>query len=136
MKMMKQEKINPKPKIGGEFRKTKRKQICKKLTLFGVNAAGISSKLQSFDYLLSTLQPSVFFIEETKMKTQGKIKTKNSQNYQIFELTRKLKSGGGIAIGALNDVNTVFISEGDDEVEILVIQIEVQQFQIRCIVGY
>ena len=47
-----------------------------------------------------------------------------------------MKSGGGIAIGALNDVNPVFISEGDDEVEILVIQIEVQQFQIRCIVGY
>ena len=30
----------------------------------------------------------------------------------------------------------MFISEGDDEVEILVIQIEVQQFQIRCIVDY
>ena len=30
----------------------------------------------------------------------------------------------------------MFISEGDDEVEILVIQIEVQQFKIRYIVGY
>ena len=104
--------------------------------MFGVNAAGLSSKLDSFDHLLSTLEPSIFFIEESKMKTQGKIKTKNSQNYQIFELVRKFKSGGGIAIGALTDLNPVFISEGDDEVEILVIQIEVQQFKIRCIVGY
>ena len=36
----------------------------------------------------------------------------------------------------MTDLNPVFISEGDDEVEILVIQIEVQQFKIRCIVGY
>ena len=56
-----------KPKNRRAFRKNKIKQICKKRTLFGANAAGISSKLQSFDYLLSTLQPSVFFIEETKM---------------------------------------------------------------------
>ena len=56
--------------------------------MFGVNAAGLSSKLDSFDHLLSTLEPSIFFIEESKMKTQGKIKTKNSQNYQIFELVK------------------------------------------------
>ena len=104
--------------------------------MFGVNAAGLSSKLASFDYLLSSLQPSLFFIQESKLKTQGKIKTKNSQNYQIFELIRKNKSGGGLAIGAVEDLNPVFISEGDDDVEVLVIQIEVQQFKIRCIGAY
>ena len=104
--------------------------------MIGVNSAGLTSKLSSFDYLLSSLEPSIFFIEETKMKSQGRIKTKNSQKYQIFELLRKNKCGGGIAIGALEDLNPVWIAEGDDEVEVLVIQIEVQQFPIRCIGAY
>ena len=67
--------------------------------------------------MLNGLEPSIFFIEETKMKTQGKIKTKNS-NIQIFELVRKDKCGGGLAIGALNDLNPVWISEADNEAEI------------------
>ena len=70
------------------------------------------------------------------MKTQGKIRTKNSFKYQVFELIRKDRSGGGIAIGAVNDLNPVWISEGDDDIEILVIQIEVKEFRIRCIVAY
>ena len=55
------------------------------------------------------------------MKTQGKIKTTNCQNFQIFELLRKGKCGGGIAIGAVDDLNPVWISEGDNEMEVLVI---------------
>ena len=61
---------------------------------------------------------------------------KNAQKYQIFELLRKEKCGGGIAIGAVDDLNPVWISEGDDEVEVMVIQIEVAQFLIRCIGAY
>ena len=78
-----------------------------------VNPGGLTSKLASFEHLLSSIEPSLFFIEETKMKTQGKIKTKSSQKYQIFELNRKEKCGGGIAIGAVNDLNPVWISEGE-----------------------
>ena len=118
------------------LRKNKSKQCLKKLIMVGVNSAGLSSKLKSFDHLLNTVQPSVFFIEETKLKTQGKIRSQNCQNYQIFELTRKKKGGGGIAIGALDALNPVWISEGDDDVEVLVIQIEVEQFAIRCIGAY
>ena len=83
------------------LRKNKRKICDKKLVLVGVNSAILTSKLSSFEHLLNILEPSIFFIEETKMKTQGKIKTKNSQRYQIFELVRKDKCGGGLAIGAL-----------------------------------
>ena len=63
--------------------------------MVGVNAAGIFSKLTSFDDMLFTLSPSVFFIQETKLYTAGKIKTTNSQKYQIFELNLTNKSGGG-----------------------------------------
>ena len=104
--------------------------------MVGVNSAGLSSKLISFDNLLSSLEPSVFFITETKMRSQGRIRTKNSQKYKIFELLRKDNCGGGIAIGAVDDLNPVWIAEGDNDVEVLVIQIEVEQFFIRCIGAY
>ena len=86
--------------------------------------------------MLSTLNPTVFFIEETKMTTGGRIKTENSQKYQIFELVRQTKTGGGIAIGALADVEPVLLSEGNDNVEVLVIEIIASGLKIRCVCGY
>ena len=104
--------------------------------MVGVNCAGLTNKLNSLDYLLSNIQPTVFFIQETKQRRQGKIKTENSKNYQIFELTRKNLNGGGLAIGAVHDVEPVWISEGDDEVEVLVIQIRLGDIYVRCLAGY
>ena len=118
------------------FRKKKKKKHSKKMVLVGVNAAGISSKLDSFDDMLTALSPTVFFIEETKVSRGGKIKTNNSQKYQIFELVRKTKAGGGIAIGALSDIEPVQVSEGYDDVETLVVEITAAGMKIRCICGY
>ena len=56
------------------LRKNKIKKYKNKVVFVGVNAAGISSKLASLDDMLETLKPMVFFIEETKLKTGGKIK--------------------------------------------------------------
>ena len=53
--------------------------------MLGVNAAGLSSKLYSSNNLLADINPGLFFIQETKMRTEGKIKTENSSKYQIFE---------------------------------------------------
>ena len=126
----------PKSKNRRSLRRNKKKKFQNNLVLVGVNAAGISSKLTSFDDLLSSLLPSVFFIEETKLYTGGRIKTENSAKYQIFELNRKHKSGGGLAIGALTDVEPVLISEGDDNTEVLVVEISASRLEIRCICGY
>ena len=118
------------------LRRNKKKKHSKKMVLVGVNAAGISSKLDSFDDMLTVLSPTVFFIEETKVSRGGKIKTNNSQKYQIFELVRKTKAGGGIAIGVLSDVEPVQVSEGDDDVKTLVVEITAAGMEIRCICGY
>ena len=75
-----------KPKNRRGLRRNKKKQCIRKLSFVGVNSAGLSFKLASFDGMLLALQPTVFFIEETKLKTSGKIKTENSDGYQIFEL--------------------------------------------------
>ena len=118
------------------LRKNKQSKFQSSLCFVGTNSAGITSKLQSFDDLLKTINPSVFFIQETKLKNQGKIKTEYSKKYQIFELNRKEKAGGGLAIGALEEVKPVWISEGDDNVEILVVEIEIGEMKIRCICAY
>jgi hypothetical protein len=41
------------------------------------------------------------------------MKTNHSKDYQVFELLCKDKCGGGLVIGALNDINPVWISEGE-----------------------
>ena len=56
------------------------------LKLVGVNAAGLSSKLKSFENMLTVLNPGIFFIEETKMRRAGRIQTKSSGIYVIYEL--------------------------------------------------
>ena len=48
----------------------------------GVNSAGLRSKMFTFKKVLDDLKPSVFFIEETKMKDAGKIKV---DDYVVFE---------------------------------------------------
>ena len=80
----------------------------------GVNCAGLGSKIKSFDNILFTYNPSLFFLQETKMRRPGRIQFDNSDKYFVYELTRKECGGGGIAIGVEKDLDPVWISEGDD----------------------
>ena len=119
------------------LKRNKRKNLSNtNLCVVGVNAAGMSSKLSSFENLLRTKNPSVFFVQETHFQQEGRFNSEVFKKYKIWELVRKEKSGGGLVIGALIDVDPVFISEGDDEVEIIVIQIIVDGLPIRCICAY
>ena len=79
----------------------------KEIRFLGVNAAGIRSKLTSFKDTLNKLNPGVFFIEETKMKDEGKMKF---ENYDVFELTRESKDGGGgLAIGCIKELQATWV---------------------------
>ena len=90
----------------------------------GVNSAGLKSKLTTFRKVLSDLRPSVFFVEETKYKDVGKVKF---EDYDVFELVRKSKEGGGLALGCAKDLQPVFVREGDDNVEALSVEIFVKE---------
>ena len=114
----------------------------KSVTFIGANAAGITSKLASFDKLLFDLKPTVWFMQETKRNNnQPSLKSENLQNYQIFELKRVMSKqeggkgwrGGGLAIGALSNV---LIKQGDDDCECLSVQVEIGPMTIVCVVGY
>ena len=113
-------KIQPKPNI---------------LKMVGVNAAGLASKLNSFDKILSDLMPGVFFVQETKMRKMGNIKTECAKKYQIYELVRKCGGGGGLALGVIQNLSSVWLGEGDDEIESISVQITVHEMRIRCVVA-
>ena len=115
-------------------RRKNAKNISKSMRFMGVNAAGLRSKLFTFKKVLEELKPSVFFIEETKLKESGKIKF---DNYIVFEKVRKTKvNGGGLAIGCVKELNPTWVREGEEEVEALSIDIFVQNMKIRCCVAY
>ena len=64
------------------------------------------------------------------------IKTGSSQNYTIYELLRINSGGGGLCIGVNKDLQPVWISQGDDDVECLVVEVWVNEFPIRIVNGY
>ena len=92
--------------------------------------------MESFDKILAESNCSIFFLQETKLRRQGTIKSPNSQNYVIFELLRKQKCGGGLAIGVAKELNPIWISEGNDEIEFLTVQVNLKGISIRCVNGY
>ena len=105
-------------------RRNKAKSFSKNFRFLGVNAAVIRSKMLTFKKILKELKPSVFFIEETKLKDAGKIKL---ENYIIFERPRKNKiNGGGVALGCINELNPVWVKEGENDAEALSVNIFVK----------
>ena len=89
--------------------------------------------MSSFDSFISQVHPSLFFLQETKFQKDGKLK--HLKGYQIYELIRKTKQCGGLAIGALEEIEPAFISEGDDTTEVLVIEVNLG-VKVRCVNGY
>ena len=110
------------------------RNILKSLRFLGVNCAVLRSKLVMFKKVISELDPSVFFVQETKLKEQGRIKL---NEYIIFEKLRSTrKNGGGLAIGCKPELNPIWVREGDDDIETLSIDIFVKNLKIRCCTGY
>ena len=109
------------------------RNFSKSLRFLGVNANGLRSKLSTFRKVIAKLQPSVFFVEETKYQDAGKLKL---DNFIIFELIRKNKSGRGLALGCAKELQPVWVREGNNQVEALSIEIFVRNMQIRCCIGY
>ena len=84
-------------------------------------------------------------LQESKRKISApKMKAKNLENYQIFELRREKSKneggkglgGGGLAVGALHDLNPILLRQGNDEVECLTVQVDVGHVKVRCVTGY
>ena len=70
------------------------------------------------------------------MKRPNQIKTSSAKNYTMYELLRKNSGGGGLCVGVHRDLQPVWIAQGDDEVECLVVEVWLNDFPIRIINGY
>lgn len=89
--------------------------------------------MKSFQNVVDTVKPGCFLVQETKLKRKGALKC---EGFQIFELVRKDSEGGGLATGILEEFEPVLIFEGDDETEILVVEIALNNQQIQVINAY
>ena len=98
---------------------------CQTFRVLGINASGLTSKVESFDKVLFDRKPSIWFMQETKRKpTDPHIKAKNLVNYQIFAMQRvktkeeggKGAHGGGLAVGALNEISPDLIRQGNNDI--------------------
>ena len=120
-------------------RKTRRglskHKIQNKFSVVGVNSNGISSKLKSLDHIISKINPSVICIQETKVRKVGRISVQ-SKDFVTFELVRKESGGGGLATMVRADLSPVWVSEGDDTTEVLVVEIHMEEKNIRIINAY
>ena len=94
------------------------------------------SKIQSFHKLLNDENPTIFYLQETKIKKMNQIKTDSSRNFTIYELHRKNSNGGGLCIGVNKDLRSVWISQGDDEVEALTFEIWADDFPVCVVPAY
>ena len=104
------------------------------MRFLGINSAGLGSKLSTFKKVLLELRPSVFFVEETKFKEEGKLKV---DNFVVFEHVRETRDGGGgIALGCLKELKPVLVRKGGEGVEAMSVDIFVKSMKIRCVVAY
>ena len=116
----------------------KRNRITKSKTLkiFGINAAGIKSKTDSFNEILSRVKPEIWMMEETKLKDNEHIKCEALKDFQVYYKSRQESQGGGLAIGVNKNLESTFINEGDEETEVMSIVVDVGKVRIRVLVGY
>ena len=108
----------------------------KSLKVYGLNSAVIESKLKSFDNVLSRLRPSIWMLQETKLKPNETIKCENISDFQVFYLSRQKSQGGGLALGVIKDLESTLIREGDDDTEAIAVQVVVGKLPIRCGLAY
>ena len=116
--------------------KRKYKINSKNLKIFAANAAGINSKIKSFENILTTLKPQIWMIEETKLKPHGKIKCEALNDFQVYYLNRQKTQGGGLALGVTKEIESTLIRDGDDETEVVSVQTILGEIPVRVVVGY
>ena len=88
-KIAQKELLRMKSNVNTRKRGMKRNKNMKNhiLKLYGINAAGIKSKTESFKNVLSQLKPQIWMVEETKLKPHEKIKSEVVDDFQVFYLS-------------------------------------------------
>ena len=120
--------MNQKVKRGGR----KHNKRNESLTMFSANAEGMKFKKPSLKNIINNSKVGVFTIQETHFRKKGNLKI---NNFEVFEAIRK-KKGGGTALGVHKALNPVLIEEYSEDFEILVVEVQIRNKEIRIITGY
>ena len=112
----------------GKKKRAKETELC----IISANAAQLKNKIKSFKSVLKEANGAVFTIQESHYATKGKVQI---ENFVVFEAIRK-KAKGGTIIGAHKALQPCLIQEYSDDFELLVVEIKVENREIRMISGY
>ena len=99
--------------------------------MFSNNCNGAKLKVESLKSELKRTDCSIFTLQETHFSQKGRIKI---NNFKIFEAIHKKEHG--IMMGVHVDLKPILISEHSELFEMLVIQVSVDNIDIRIINGY
>ena len=104
----------------------------KTLKLFSTNCAGIiNGKIDSLKSEVKNTAATVVTVQETHCRRKGRIQL---DGMVVFEAIRT-KKGGGTMCAVQEELNPKLIEEYSDPFELLVVEIEVEQKEIRIITG-
>ena len=102
------------------------------LCMMSANAAQLRGKLDSFKSELSASKSAIFTLQECHYAIKGKVQI---ENFEVFEAIRK-KVKGGSMIGVNKALKPVLIEEYSSEFELLVVEIQIANKEIRIMTGY
>ena len=109
------------------------RQTSATLKIYSTNGAGVvGGKIKSLKSAVKQTNANLVTIQETHSKRKGRIQI---EDHIVFEAIRKAK-GGGTLISGHKDLNPKLIEQYEDDFELLVIEIELKQKQVRVISGY
>ena len=91
--------------------------------IFGINCAGIKSKLKTFNNVLNIIQPKVWMLQETKLKTNEVLSCEALKYFEVYYRNRQETQGGGIAMGVDKIFKSTLVKEGEEEVEAISVKI-------------
>ena len=103
-------------------------------SLLGSNSNGLKAKLDSLKNNINIFsRPSCVILQETKL-----FKSRNIvlPGYQIFQLNRAGRLGGGLLSAIDEALDPVLVNAGEDDAEILVVQIKVGHLDVRVFNAY
>ena len=124
-------KVKPRTvKRGPRPNKTK---FTKNLVFVGANVAGARSKWKSWRKVIKDTKASVFFVQETKCDQINMLKM---EGFIIFDKVRVNKGGGGVAVAAKRELNPILVSEAEDNIDAITININTRKINIYCTSAY
>ena len=113
-------------------RRVKKINAVHSLTMFSNNFAGLKGKMTSFTSELHTFKAAIFTGQETHFTAKGLVKI---EDFETFEAIIEHKEKQGCIIGVHKALKPILIEEYSETFELLVVQINAANKNIRVITG-